>query len=218
MRYYICVDKDFPIMKLNKIYHSSNPNPLYGIKIFNIENIFEDLSPTDKYYIIVNPIDEDMELINGTYYTNHYRYIDRVKLDDIHIESLIKEGANPEAGFRKLSLIDWCIENEYGDLALDLVKRYELIQESLKRYINKYIADDRYYHIIKYVLEKKFNIDEDNSLLFLFAASNKKFKICKLLLELGVSIPKQVYIMYSSNKGRWPEMDDLLDMYRERIV
>lgn len=219
VNYFFCVNEDYPEMVRNQAYNNCQVPSLPGIEVFRFEDIFEGLEVNDSHYIEVSiPSDGKLTNKDGKLFADRFIFIDKSKFTGANIQWMIESGARVDVGLNKSGLIDWAIANNTISTLNYLASKCKHMTKTMYNYINKFVTESKYNTIIQTLIKSGYDIHKDNDSIFLFAAANKNTELCRFLLKEGCNIPKQVSIMYSTNKGTFPAMDRLLEEYNDRII
>lgn len=214
------MDDNYPEMKKGSTYNSSVVPVCFGTQVYKFKDIFEDLSPNDTGYVEVSIPDDGKIYTKGgnEFFVDRFTFVDRTKLTGSVIQSLINSNVNVEAGPYRSSLVDWAITNESVSTLIYIADKCSEVLDIMYSYMNILVTKKIYISVIESLINKGYNIHKNDDSLFLFAASGKDHELCKLLLEKGAFISKQVMYMYKANKGKYPEMESLLEKYKDRVI
>lgn len=219
VNYFFCVNNDYPEKTRNQAYNNCQVPSLRGVEIFRFEDIFDGLDITNTHYVEVSiPSDAKIMEENRRLFVDRFIFINKTKLSVNTIKWMIDSGARVNVGPTNTGLIDWCIGNDAVPVLEHMANKSVYILKVMHNLINRFVPEEKYTQLINIIINSGYDIHKDGDSLFLFAASSKNTKLCRLLLKKGANIPKQVSVMYSVNEGLYPAMDKLLEEYKDRII
>lgn len=218
--YYFCVDDLYPEMKRGATYNSSVIPACLGTQVYKFEDLFEDLSEKDTGYVEVTiPTDGKIVSTSGNeIFVDRFSFVNRSKFSGSMIQWLIESGVRVDAGPYRSSIVDWAIANDSISTLIYLADKCECIRDVMNSYMGTFVIKRNYTPVIMSLVEKGYNIHKNDDSLFLYAASSKNHELSRFLLEHGANISMQVIRMYKANEGAYPDMEMLLEEYKDRII
>lgn len=218
--YYFCVDDNYPEMKRAATYNSCVVPACLGTQVYRFEDLFEDLSTSDTGYIEIT-IPADGKIVTKSeseIFVDRFTFVNRTKFTGSTIQWLIESGVRVDAGPYRSSIVDWAVANESISTLIYLADQCEDIRDVMNSYMGTFVTKKNYTPIIMSLVKNGYNVHKNDDSLLLYAASSKNCELSRFLLEHGSNISMQVVRMYEANKGMFPEMESLLEEYKDRIV
>jgi hypothetical protein len=194
------------------------------LKLYTTENILKHL---DDGFVLMEATEEpdSTKIVDDDFVLlSHFRCKSIADIDMHTIKKLINAGADYKFGADGYGLVLWAIMRNDFQTMMYLVagEHKDYFIPGIRKYLVKIVGSKSMNPVsataITHKGGSKFDVNANNSNLFLQAAAAKNTVLCEILLENGSYIPRQVYNMYSMNPNYHKDMQDLIAKYKDRVL